>query len=205
MNAPPPLLLSELRRCTRGHHAAIEALLALDDTPSLERYGAILCGFDAFLRPWEAAVRRALPARLQAWFDVRRRAPLLADDLAHLGLQTPLPLARRGAQAVAALPLQGLAQALGSMYVIEGSALGGQVIAPRLARGLGLAAGRGASYFNGFGERSGPMWRQFRDTATAELGEQAAAVQHACTAAAGCFEALIAVFSAEPAAAALQP
>lgn len=199
MNAPPPLLLSELRRSTRDRHAAIEALLALDVAPGLARYGAILCGFDAFLRPWEDAVRRALPARLQPWFDGRRRAAFLAQDLAHLHLRTPAALAARGAQAVAALPLGNLAQALGAMYVIEGSALGGQVIAPRLQHALGLSAGRGASYFNGYGEHSGPMWRQFRETAVAELGEQPAAVRSACNAAVRCFDALIAVFSAEPA------
>lgn len=202
MNDPTPLLLSELRRRTREHHAAIEALLALDEVPGRARYGAILCGFDAFMRPWEAAVRRALPPRLQPWFDARQRAPLLRADLAHLGLKTPAPLERRGAQAVAALPLADLAQALGSMYVIEGSALGGQVIAPRLQRGLGLAAGRGASYFHGFGDQAGPMWRQFRETTVAELGDEPAAVRSACAAATGCFGALITVFSTEPAGAA---
>ena len=205
MNAQTPLLMSELRRCTRAHHAAIEAQLALDELRGLERYGAILCGFDAFMRPWETAVRRALPARLQPWFDARRRAPLLRADLVHLGLKTPTPLEQRGAQAVAALPLESLAQALGAMYVIEGSALGGQVIAPRLQRVLGLAAGRGASYFHGFGDQAGPMWRQFRETAVAELGDEPAAVRSACAAAAACFDALISVFAIEPASVAARP
>ena len=42
------------------------------------------------------------------------------------------------------------------------------------------------------------MWRQFSETAVAELGETPAALRSACAAAGGCFEALIAVFSAEP-------
>ncbi len=65
MNASPPLLLSELRRCTGGRHAAIKSPLAQDQGPSRARYGDVLCGFDAFMGPWEAAVRRVLPALLQ--------------------------------------------------------------------------------------------------------------------------------------------
>lgn len=195
MSSPPPVLLTELRRCTRDHHDAIEALLALDRPLSPARYGAIVTGFDAFLRPFEAAVHAGLPPPLQAWYAERRRAPLVAQDIAHLGLPRSAALDERAAQAVRALPLRDEASVLGALYVIEGSALGGQVIGPRLAQSPGYTAAHGACYFNGFGDQTGPMWRDFRATTAATIGDHPAAARAACLAACLTFEALVAVFS----------
>ena len=47
----------------------------------LERYGTILCGFDAFLRTWEPRIHAALPERLQAWFRARRRGGFASADV----------------------------------------------------------------------------------------------------------------------------
>jgi heme oxygenase len=92
------------------------------------------------------------------------------------------------------LALQHLAQVFGSLYVIEGSALGGQVIAPKLARELGLQPGGGASYFHGFGSDTGGMWRDFRTVLAREVEATDNAVQQACQAARDTFQALINVF-----------
>ena len=67
--------------------------------------------------------------------------------------------------------LDDLAAVLGSLYVIEGSALGGRVIAPQLKRTLGLTQGAGASYFHGFGGETAAMWSNFRVLAALEIGE----------------------------------
>lgn len=53
---------------------------------------------------------------------------------------------------------------LGAMYVIEGSALGGQYIARHVELALGLVPGHGDAYFIGYGDRTGPMWREFQST-----------------------------------------
>jgi heme oxygenase len=195
---PPPSpdpLLAALRGATRERHARIESLLRLDAPMPLARYGAILRGFHEFLARWEAAVHAALPERLQGWFDARRRGSFTAQDLAWLGTPSSPPRAEDARRAVDGLPLAGLAALFGSMYVIEGSALGGQVIAPRLERELGLAPGRGASYFHGYGEHTGAMWREFRQRAAAEVGCGAEAVDAACRAAERTFDALLDTFA----------
>jgi heme oxygenase (biliverdin-IX-beta and delta-forming) len=51
------------------------------------------------------------------------------------------------------------AQTSGSLHVLEGSTLGGQVIAPRLERSLGFADGRGYTFFRSYGREVGAMWR----------------------------------------------
>ncbi len=52
------------------------------------------------------------------------------------------------------------------MYVMEGSTLGGRFIAPHVAKLFHLDAGRGNAYFEGYGERTGSMWNEFRETAS---------------------------------------
>lgn len=190
---PPALseeqILGDLRSATRGHHERIERLLALDQPLSLRRYAAIMVGFDGFLGSWERELRAALPLRLREWFDARRRAPFAQDDLAYLGVPAGQATGDDGR-----IGVDGLPAVFGSLYVIEGSALGGQVIAPMLKRELGLEAGRGASYFNGFGPHTGTMWRDFRRRAASEIGSHPGDLLAARRAASRTFEALIASF-----------
>jgi heme oxygenase len=197
--------LAELRLTTRAEHDRIEHVLRLTEPMTLERYGVILCGFDAFMRVWEPRIHAALPQRLQGWFRARRRGGFASADVEWLfdvaGVD-PVPMTTHLA---ATLPLGDLAEVLGSLYVIEGSALGGRVIAPHLKRTLGLGQGRGASYFHGFGGETGVMWNNFRVLASLEIGESARNTVRACLSAKRTFAALIDLFAqlappAEPAA-----
>ena len=187
--------LAELRLTTRAEHDRIENILRLAEPMPLERYGAILCGVDAFLRVWEPRIHAALPERLQAWFRARRRGGFTSADVEWLrsveGIE-PVPMA---AHLAATLPLGDLAEVLGSLYVIESSAPGGRVIAPHLKRTLGLGQGRGASYFHGFGGETGVMWNNFRVLASLEIGESSRDTVRACQSARRTFAALIDLFA----------
>lgn len=187
-------LLSELRRATGARHDEIESLLRLTEPMSAARYANVVRGFREFLAEWEPRVHDALPGRLRGWYEARRRAPFAAEDLEHLGLLAPSMTAAPAREAVRALPLRSVPEVFGSLYVIEGSALGGQVITPMLQRHLGLTPGQGASYFHGFGERTGAMWRDFRLVAADEVGDDEDALHAACDSARRTFDALIATF-----------
>ena len=198
-------VLSELRLTTRAEHDRIERILRLAEPMPIERYGAILRGFDAFLRAWEPRIHAALPERLQGWFRARRRGGFASADVEWLRSEAGLDLRDMRAPAAATLPLGGLPEVLGSLYVIESAAPGGRVIAPQLKRTLGLAQGRGASYFHGFGGETGVMWNNFRVLAALEVGESSRATVLACQGAKRTFAALIELFAplaadAEPAA-----
>lgn len=184
-------VLPELRAATRRQHDRIEQLLALEAPMPLPRYGAILVGFQRFLASWEAELREAMPPRLHGWLVARGRMGFVAQDLAFLG-QNPAHLPWHDIPRC--LPACSVPAAFGSLYVIEGSALGGQVITPRLKRDLGLEPGRGASYFHGFGDFTGGMWREFRLRAAEEIGTDATCRREACRAAEQTFEALISTF-----------
>lgn len=86
-------------------------------------------------------------------FDVRRRAPCLGADLVALG-DDPASTPRAPAP-----PLTGIPEALGFLYVLEGSSLGGKAIEKALS-GLG-ADMTGLSFLNPYGAATGERWRAF--------------------------------------------
>ncbi len=187
-------LLPRLRRCTRPLHDDIEALLGLEAPMPIARYGRILRGFHEFLQLWEPRVRHALPAALRPWFDGRGRASFAARDITALSVPDDAPLRAAARASQQRMLLDSPAAAMGSLYVIEGSALGGRVLTPRLLAAHGLTPERGAAYFNGFGAQTGAMWHEFRQFADAQAGQDAASRTAACRAAVQTFKALIETF-----------
>lgn len=188
-------LLPRLRHSTGPLHDRIEALLQLEAPMPLARYGRILRGFHEFLHLWEQRVQFALPEALKPWFLDRRRAPLAQQDLERLAVPEALDLRQSARAAQALIRLDCPAAALGALYVLEGSALGGQVLVPQLARHLGVRPDHGARYFHGFGERTGAMWREFRQLAQHHAGADETQQADALRGAAQTFEALLHTFA----------
>jgi len=165
---------ARLREETRLQHDRIEAnprfkrLMAPD--LSREEYRALVARLYGFHLVAEAAVAgaaRMLPPELSLGRRLRRTS-LLAADLAALGLSEA---------AVAVLPLctmrpcRRAEEAWGVLYLLEGSSLGGQVIARHLAVTLGLTATTGASGMAPYGAETGELWRAFKqalDTAAVD-------------------------------------
>lgn len=173
--------LPALRAATREHHERIDRLLDLRRMRDREHYARVLQVFDAFLAAWEPAVAAALPAGRREWLRVRSRRAFLQSDLRALDAcplheAPPVPV------------LCTAAAAWGSLYVMEGSALGGQVITRNPADAGWRPAG-GAAYFHGWGEATAGMWREFRSLLEAELGDPRA-LGEACDAARATFDTL---------------
>jgi heme oxygenase (biliverdin-IX-beta and delta-forming) len=189
------ITLDELRLTTRAEHERLGHVLRLGAAMTLQRHGTILCGFDAFLRVWEPRIHAALPARLQPWFRARRRGGFASADvewLREVGHVAPVAM---NARLAATLPLGDLAEAMGSLYVIESLAPEARAIAPGLKQSLDLAQGRGASYFHGFGGETAAMWANFRVLAALEIGDSPSNARRACLSAQRTFAALLDVFA----------
>jgi heme oxygenase len=177
-----------LRQATAGHHARIEALLGLGGPFDRAHYGRVLQGFGAFLQEWEPRIARALPASAQAWFAQGRRAHLVRQDLQALGVPA------LSADEAVVPSIGSAAQAWGSLYVLEGSALGGQLIAQGLRRRLGIEAHNGGAYFSGCGSGTAARWREYRQRADEALTDRPADQAQAADAAVRTFETLITTF-----------
>ena len=169
--AVSPSLLSRLRLDTRPFHDAVEANLfnqALTaGTVTARQTATFLAKMYGFVQPYEAALHQHAAEFGPEWqLEQRYRAPLILDDLARLGFAGAPPVCP------ALPPLATRAQLLGAMYVLEGSTLGGQVIARQLAAG-GI---EGRTFFSGRAERTGPLWKQFTQLLEAAATEDADAM-----------------------------
>jgi heme oxygenase len=159
-------VLRLLRTGTAAEHEDVESTLALLD-PALtrQRLAAVLDLMHGFWRAAEEgldgwAARCPADAETLQWTR-RRRASLFADDLARLDAvasgRTPV------------LPaVTGTDQALGRMYVLEGSTLGGVFIDRHLAQ-LPELAGVTISAFAPSGSETGAMWAAFRRATRARV------------------------------------
>jgi heme oxygenase len=104
---------------------------------------------------WEEYAVQHAPYWLAETVAARGRRQMLEDDLAWFGVVEY----ESGRALMPVFPGDG--GFLGAMYVMEGSTLGGQLIARHLKRVLGLEEGRGDTYFRGHGDRTGLMWKEF--------------------------------------------
>jgi heme oxygenase len=155
------MILELLKDQTRHLHDQVERTVDLPARlRSAERYTALLTRFYGFYGPLEDRLAAVEGSTSGLEFEARRKAPLLHDDLAVLGLGDGelLSLPRCGY-----LPtVTDTGDALGCLYVLEGATLGGQVVRRQVEQRLGLSPGRGCSFFGSYGERVGEMWREFR-------------------------------------------
>ncbi len=154
-------VMAVLKSSTAEQHQTLENLMPFfREQFSLQDYTRTLAAFLGFFEPVEQALRESAD-----WSDVgidihdRSRAPLLRNDLIALGLSASqiasLP------RSTSMPPIHNLESALGCLYVLEGSTLGGQVIGRELARRFAIDASSGASFFLSHGSRVGEMWREF--------------------------------------------
>lgn len=154
-------LLARLRDRTRPYHEAVEQQLGLLERPwSADQYRALLRRFLGYYDPIEGRIEAAADwSGLGFDWPRRRKTPLLQRDLLSVG---DAPDVVAGLPRCADLPdVEGLPQALGCLYVLEGATLGGRVVARHLRGIPGLAGGTGFSFFSSYGDEVGPMWRAF--------------------------------------------
>lgn len=146
--------LASLRAATRSHHERLDAGLSFPEALASRTGRRRMAGR---FYGWQAGVERALgdllsdieglelETRLRAaGFDADLRA--LELDMAGLPI-CPVPAVRTPGEA------------MGLLYVVEGSTLGGKVIRQRVRAGGGDLEGLG--FLDPYGVRTGEMWRAF--------------------------------------------
>jgi heme oxygenase len=153
-------LIQKLRHETALAHERIERDLDIEARlVDVDRYRALVERLYGFHAPWEAAAGVAFAD--EGFFEERRKLGLLCRDLMTLG---------HSSESIARLPVcssppptASRAEMFGALYVMEGSTLGGAVIARLVRRRLGFMAGGGCDYFSAYGPRLGAMWTAFRE------------------------------------------
>jgi heme oxygenase len=150
-------LHDKLRQTAKAPHRLVDhhPLLAplLRDDLTLGQYGGALAALHGVYAPLEAGIDGFLSIRPELFdYHTRRKLPSLNDDLAELGC---LPCEREMRYPVPAT----VADLIGVLYIVEGSAMGGQSIARCLRQGgfdkLPMR------FFSGRGEHAGARWHAF--------------------------------------------
>jgi heme oxygenase len=149
-----------LRRHTAAAHERLHRLPAFAalqaGTIGHDAYAALLRRLFSFHRAVEDGLQAAPPLHsFGIDLAARRRSPLLLRDLAFLAAPVaPLP------SPPALPPLRTAAQALGCLYVTEGSTLGGRELARRLDHLLPPGGAEGRRFLLGHGPNHGILWRE---------------------------------------------
>jgi heme oxygenase len=164
-----PLTIAEspvaqiLKAQTAERHRITEEILLphLESAVTTEAYANILKTFYGFHYPVEQSVAAVLPSSVLPDVDLRLKSQAILQDLAAIGHgEDDIPLCT-------ALPQAGTAgRALGILYVLEGSTLGGKSITQLLLRnGIPGLENGGLRFFNVYGENTGRMWKGFLQVA----------------------------------------
>ncbi|AZR32693.1 biliverdin-producing heme oxygenase [Xanthomonas vasicola] len=154
--AVPPSAALALRHATQDAHRLVEAVPLMQalgqgqiDSAAyaqiLRRHHGLLAGFEAQLSDW-------LTTLVGNGWHYRRRVPALREDLRALGQQPDLPVALPSVADDAAR--------WGMLYVIEGSQLGGRMIARSVRKQQPALAGA-LRYFE-LADDDPAGWRRFQ-------------------------------------------
>ena len=148
----------ELKTITADAHQASEKKMVgiLRGIRDMTDYVRLLKTLHGFYAPVEALICRYLDSANFPDLSRRRRADYLLWDIGATGLAFP------DAATCADLPrIDSFHRALGAMYVLEGSTLGGQIIAGRISRELETSSS--LSFFGAYGAETRRMWQAFKD------------------------------------------
>lgn len=115
-------------------------------------YADFLKYFYAYFNQVEQAIAPYITTELLPDRPERRNSQYLKQDIQELGGDVnDLPAAQ-------APEISTTLQALGALYVMEGSIMGGPIIVKMLQK-FGIT--KGVSFFSGYGDATGQMWGKF--------------------------------------------
>lgn len=151
------MLSDRLKRETQQAHLSLEKILipkikAINSTPEYARVLEILYGF---YKPVEDRIAHFVNQSHLADIDERRKAHWIIEDLKLMDAESSPALCT-------SLPaMHNTADALGAMYVLEGSTLGGRIICKMIANSLPSTANAGLHFFEGYGHLTVEKWNTF--------------------------------------------
>lgn len=154
------MLSDTLKNQTQVNHQKLEKVLVskLKAMSEVEQYIDILRLFQGYFAALEIKIQKSLNYSMLPDYDQRRKSTALTEDLSSFGMKSVLIATDDD------LPeIDNHENALGALYVIEGSTLGGKMIAAMVSRQLDLKGDVGLSFFNGYGYETAAMWSVFKE------------------------------------------
>jgi len=148
-----------LKEETLFEHQQAESVLIpqLEKISSKNQYCSLLKRFYGFYKPLQERSLQLLDPEVLPDRNTRNTSALILKDLKHLGCGIEnIPLS------VTLPDIRSEAEAMGALYVIEGSSLGGKIIRRMLLSNSSLNIDEeSVNFFNGYGDETGPKWLGF--------------------------------------------
>lgn len=151
------MLDESLKARTREEHAALEKtfLQIIRGINSKVDYAELLLKLYGYYHALEKSMHPYLVESEVVDYNSRRKSGQLMNDLDQLMSY------RNDVHLCTELPgVNSYCSALGAMYVLEGSTLGGKIIAGMLSARLNSNSGFG--FFQSYGDATGEMWSRFK-------------------------------------------
>ncbi|GEM63831.1 heme oxygenase [Sphingobacterium faecium NBRC 15299] len=159
------MLNLKIKEATKNGHQELEknVIFKLKAIENNLDYADVLKYFYAYFKAAEAHIEAALPSSLAPYFATRRNASHIEKDIVDLGGKLDnLP-------EVASPDIENKNQAIGALYVLEGSIMGGPHIVKMLQhRGITT----GFNFFNGYGDKSQDKWAEFTAIINQEVADE---------------------------------
>ena len=149
------MIIERIREATADSHKQLEEKLFpfINNINSNKDYGKLLNAFYGYIFPVQEMIAAHIDRTIVPDMEQRRNAARITEDLFSISVEphhqfaTDLPL------------INDHASALGALYVLEGSTLGGKIISKTISERLGK--NEGLSFFRGYGAETGSMWKKF--------------------------------------------
>jgi len=148
------MLSTKIKDATKTAHQQLEGVVVrrLKTIGNKEDYAIFLKHFYAYFHAVERTIAPYITTAILPDYKERRNAAYLRDDIESLGYTLDqLPTAQ-------APEVKNIPEALGALYVLEGSIMGGSIIVKMLEKS-GIT--EGISFFSGYGEATGEKWTAF--------------------------------------------
>lgn len=159
------MLSERIKEETRQAHQQLEksVITELKQIRSEKDYADLLKKFHLYFSSLEKAISPFISTSVLADYTERRNSTYLGNDIRELGYQV---------DAVAQVEVPGInnsLEAMGALYVMEGSIMGGSIIVQILAK-YGIT--RGVSFFSGYGPATVAMWSGFTNALNAQASSE---------------------------------
>lgn len=150
------MLSTKIKEATKVPHQQLEGVVVrkLKAIRNEGDYADFLKHFYAYFNAVEKAIKPFITKEILPDYEDRRNSSYLRKDIEALQASiTDLPEAQAPA-------ISNVQEALGALYVLEGSIMGGSIIVKMLEKS-GIT--QGISFFSGYGAATGQKWTLFID------------------------------------------
>ena len=138
-------------------HQQVEEILVpkLRSIESINDYAVILQMFYGYFQPVGELIYQYITPAILPDVEKRRTTRLIIEDLKEIGVPTSSLVLCQSLPFIHNIP-----SAFGALYVLEGSTLGGKVIARMMEKNSAIPD-TALQFFSGYKEETGPMWMNF--------------------------------------------